>query len=80
MLSKILDKFDYFKLRRKYNTLAIEYETLKEQVKNRLFKEKVEDITLLEKYNKLKEENKKLRAKLGRVCDIYEVQNYVRSK
>lgn len=55
--------FDYIKLKKKYNALEIEYEVLKEYVKNKCFNEILNKIGEPLTIQSLKEENKKLRLK-----------------
>lgn len=55
---------EYLKLRKKYNKLQLEYDTLKEEVKNKCFETILEKIGEPITIKRLKEENKRLRIKL----------------
>lgn len=55
---------DYFKLRRKYNTLESEYQSLKEDIKNDCFNKILQAIGHPIEIKRLREENKRLRIKL----------------
>lgn len=52
------------KLLKKCNTLELENERLKDIIKNRLFDKYLEDLTLKEQVESLKEENEKYRNKI----------------
>lgn len=55
---------EYFKLLKKYNKLRLEYDTLKENVKNKCFEALLEKIGEPITIKRLREENKRLRIKL----------------
>lgn len=55
---------EYLKLKRKYNKLQLEYDTLKEEVKNKCFETILEKIGEPITIKRLREENKRLRIKL----------------
>lgn len=55
---------EYLKLKRKYNKLQLEYDTLKEEVKSKCFETLLEKIGEPITIKRLKEENKRLRIKL----------------
>lgn len=55
---------EYLKLKRKYNKLQLEYDTLKEEVKNKCFETILEKIGEPIMIKRLREENKRLRIKL----------------
>lgn len=54
----------YIKLLKKYNSLELENERLKDIIKDELYKGFMEDITLSEQVESLKEENQKYRNKI----------------
>lgn len=55
---------EYLKLKRKYNKLQLEYDTLKEEVKNKCFETILEKVGEPITIKRLREENKRLRIKL----------------
>lgn len=55
---------EYLKLKRKYNKLQLEYDTLKEEAKNKCFETILEKIGEPITIKRLREENKRLRIKL----------------
>lgn len=55
---------EYLKLKRKYNKLQLEYDILKEEVKNKCFETILEKIGEPITIKRLREENKRLRIKL----------------
>lgn len=55
---------EYLKLKRKYNKLQLEYDTLKEEIKSKCFETLLEKIGEPITIKRLKEENKRLRIKL----------------
>ena len=55
---------EYLKLKRKYNKLQLEYDTLKEEIKSKCFETLLEKIGEPTTIKRLKEENKRLRIKL----------------
>lgn len=55
---------EYLKLKRKYNKLQLEYDTLKEEIKNKCFEAVLEKIGEPITIKRLKDENKRLRIKL----------------
>lgn len=61
---------NYFKLRKKYNTIKLKYDSLKETVKNDLYKAFMDKLNEPTDYGKLKEENKKLRKKIKELKSI----------
>lgn len=54
----------YLKLRKKYNTLELEYKTLKESVKTDLYKNLLHILDELEEVKRLRDDNKHLRKKV----------------
>ena len=62
--------FDYIKLRKKYNTLEMEYEVLKEYVKNKCFDELISKIGETLELKRLRKENRTLRTKIKELKKI----------
>ena len=62
--------FDYIKLRKKYNTLEMEYEVLKEYVKNKCFDELISKIGEPLELKRLRKENRTLRTKIKELKKI----------
>ena len=56
--------FDYLKLLKKYNKLEIEYQALKETVKDRCFDKLLDTIGQPMEIKRLRKENKRLRIKI----------------
>lgn len=54
----------YIELQKKYNTLELEYEVLKEQVKDDCFKNILKLLSEQQTIESLRKENKKLRIKI----------------
>lgn len=54
----------YLKLRKKYNTLELEYKTLKESVKTDLYKNLLHILDEPEEVKRLRDDNKHLRKKV----------------
>lgn len=60
----------YLKLRKKYNTLELEYKTLKESVKNDLYKNLLHRLDEQEEVKRLRDANKHLRKKVKLLKEI----------
>lgn len=60
----------YLKLRKKYNTLELEYKTLKESVKTDLYKNLLHILDELEEVKRLRDDNKHLRKKVKLLKEI----------
>lgn len=60
----------YLKLRKKYNTLELEYKTLKESVKTDLYKILLHRLDEPEEVKRLRDDNKHLRKKVKLLKEI----------
>lgn len=60
----------YLKLRKKYNTLELEYKTLKESVKTDLYKNLLHILDEPEEVKRLRDDNKHLRKKVKLLKEI----------
>lgn len=60
----------YLKLRKKYNTLELEYKTLKESVKTDLYKNLLHRLDEPEEVKRLRDANKHLRKKVKLLKEI----------
>ncbi len=60
----------YLKLRKKYNTLELEYKTLKESVKTDLYKNLLHRLDESEEVKRLRDANKHLRKKVKLLKEI----------
>ena len=69
MIDKIKRFIDYAKLLQKYNTIKMEHEVLKEQIKDKCFNKVLEAINDPIKNDILKKENKRLRLENKRLRD-----------
>ena len=69
---------EYLKLKRKYNKLQLEYDTLKEEIKSKCFETLLEKIGEPITIKRLKEENKRLRIKLKEYKGVFS-QNKIKN-
>ena len=70
--------FNYFRLKRKYNSLLIKYEALKQSVQDGLFEVVYKKINDDAGVDKLKQENKYLRKQLKTLKEIIKEGEYER--
>lgn len=67
---KNLKPIKYVTLLQKYNKLLVDYDVLKNAVKNELFKEMLSKIATPETETRLRKENKKLQQKIRTLTEI----------